>query len=116
MENLVYLAPIAGIIALIFATYKAVVIGKAKPGNERMVEISDAIAEGAKAFLYSEYKVLVIFAAVLFIVIGFGVSWLTAVCFLVGAAFSTLAGYFGMTVATKANVRTANAAKESGMN
>lgn len=116
MENLVYLAPIAGIIALIFAAYKAVVIGKAKPGNERMVEISDAIAEGAKAFLYSEYKVLVIFAAVLFIVIGFGVSWLTAVCFLVGAAFSTLAGYFGMTVATKANVRTANAAKESGMN
>ena len=116
MENLVYLAPIAGVIALIFAAYKAVVIGKAKPGNERMVEISDAIAEGAKAFLYSEYKVLVIFAAVLFIVIGFGVSWLTAVCFLVGAAFSTLAGYFGMTVATKANVRTANAAKESGMN
>ena len=116
MENLVYLAPIAGVIALIFAAYKAVVIGKDKPGNERMVEISDAIAEGAKAFLYSEYKVLVIFAAVLFIVIGFGVSWLTAVCLLFGAAFSTLAGYFGMTVATKANVRTANAAKESGMN
>ena len=52
MENLVYLAPIAGVIALIFAAYKAVVIGKAKPGNERMVEISDAIAEGAKAFLF----------------------------------------------------------------
>ena len=59
---------------------------------------------------------MVIFVSVLFVVLGFGISWLTAVCFLVGALFSTLAGYFGMTVATKANVRTANAAKESGMN
>ena len=81
-----------------------------------MKEIASAIAEGARAFLFAEYKVLVIFVAVLFVVLGFGISWLTAVCFLVGALFSTLAGYFGMTVATKANVRTANAAKESGMN
>ena len=60
---------------------------------------------------------LVIFAAVLFLLIGFGLgNWVTAVCFIVGALFSTLAGYFGMNVATKANVRTANAAKEGGMN
>ena len=60
---------------------------------------------------------LVIFAAVLFLLIGFGLgNWVTAICFIVGALFSTLAGYFGMNVATKANVRTANAAKEGGMN
>ena len=60
---------------------------------------------------------LVIFAAVLFLLIGFGLgNWVTAICFIVGALFSTMAGYFGMNVATKANVRTANAAKEGGMN
>lgn len=54
---------------------------------------------------------------VLFLLIGFGIgNWVTAICFVVGALFSTLAGYFGMNVATKANVRTANAARESGMN
>ncbi len=116
MNSFIYLAPVAGVIALIFAFYKAMTINKSEAGNDRMKEIASAIAEGARAFLFAEYKVLVIFVAVLFIVLGFGISWLTAVCFLVGALFSTLAGYFGMTVATKANVRTANAAKESGMN
>ena len=116
MNSFIYLAPVAGVIALIFAFYKAMIINKSEAGNDRMKEIASAIAEGARAFLFAEYKVLVIFVAVLFVVLGFGISWLTAVCFLVGALFSTLAGYFGMTVATKANVRTANAAKESGMN
>ena len=81
-----------------------------------MKEIAGAIAEGARAFLMAEYKILVIFVVVLFVLIGFGISWVTAVCFVIGALFSTVAGYCGMTVATKANVRTANAAKESGMN
>ena len=81
-----------------------------------MKEIAGAIAEGAKAFLFAEYKILIIFVAVLFLILGFGINWLTAVCFIIGALLSTLAGYVGMTVATKANVRTANAAKESGMN
>ena len=81
-----------------------------------MKEIAGAIAEGAKAFLFAEYKILIIFVAVLFLILGFGINWLTAVCFIIGAMLSTLAGYVGMTVATKANVRTANAAKESGMN
>lgn len=116
LEYLIYLAPVIGVIALIFAGIKAVSISKKDAGTERMKEIASSIAEGAKAFLFSEYKVLVVFVLVLTIILGFGIDWLTAVCFVVGALFSTLAGYFGMTVATKANVRTANAAKQSGMN
>lgn len=116
LEYLIYLAPVIGVIALIFAGIKAVSISKKDAGTERMKEIASSIAEGAKAFLFSEYKVLVVFVLVLVVILGFGIDWLTAACFVVGALFSTLAGYFGMTVATKANVRTANAAKQSGMN
>ena len=116
MNKLICLAPIAGAIAVIFAFIKTGVINKSDAGNDRMKEIAGAIAEGAKAFLFAEYKILIIFVAVLFLILGFGINWLTAVCFIIGALLSTLAGYVGMTVATKANVRTANAAKESGMN
>lgn len=116
MDNLIYLAPIAGIIAVVFAFIKTMQINNSDVGNEKMKEISNAIAEGARAFLFSEYKILVIVVAILFVILGFGIDWLTAICFLVGALLSTLAGYVGMNVATKANVRTANAAKESGMN
>lgn len=116
MNDLIYLAPIAGVIAVIFAFIKTGIINKSDAGNDRMKEIAGAIAEGAKAFLFAEYKILIIFVAVLFLILGFGINWLTAVCFIIGAVLSTLAGYVGMTVATKANVRTANAAKESGMN
>ncbi len=116
MNKLICLAPIAGAIAVIFAFIKTGVINKSDAGNDRMKEIAGAIAEGAKAFLFAEYKILIIFVAVLFLILGFGINWLTAVCFIIGAVLSTLAGYVGMTVATKANVRTANAAKESGMN
>lgn len=111
-----YLVPIAAVIALLFAAYLAGKVGKQDAGTDRMKEIAGAIAEGARAFLMAEYKILVIFVVVLFVLIGFGISWVTAVCFVIGALFSTVAGYCGMTVATKANVRTANAAKESGMN
>ncbi|MBP5773416.1 MAG: sodium-translocating pyrophosphatase [Eubacterium sp.] len=116
LEYLIYLAPVVGVIALIFAGIKAISISKKNAGTEKMKEIASSIAEGARAFLFSEYKVLIVFVLVLTIILGFGIDWLTAACFVVGALFSTLAGYFGMTVATKANVRTANAAKESGMN
>lgn len=116
MNKLIFLAPIAGVIAVIFAFIKTGIINKSDAGNDRMKEIAGAIAEGAKAFLFAEYKILIIFVAVLFLILGFGINWLTAVCFIIGAVLSTLAGYVGMTVATKANVRTANAAKESGMN
>ena len=111
-----YLVPVAAVIALLFAAYLAGKVGKQDAGTDRMKEIAGAIAEGARAFLMAEYKILVIFVVVLFVLIGFGISWVTAVCFVIGALFSTVAGYCGMTVATKANVRTANAAKESGMN
>ena len=116
MNNYMYLVPIAAVIALLFAAYLAGKVGKQDAGTDRMKEIAGAIAEGARAFLMAEYKILVIFVVVLFVLIGFGISWVTAVCFVIGALFSTVAGYCGMTVATKANVRTANVAKESGMN
>ena len=117
MENYMYLVPVAAVIALIFAAYLAMKVSKQDAGTERMKEIAGAIAEGARAFLTAEYKILIIFVVVLFVLIGIGIgNWVTAVCFVVGALFSTIAGYCGMTVATKANVRTANAAKESGMN
>lgn len=116
MEKLMYLAPILGIIALLFAFLLASKVSKEEEGTPRMQEIAGAIREGANAFLKAEYRILIIFAAILFVLIGFGVDWKTAICFILGALFSTLAGYFGMTVATKANVRTANAAKVGGMN
>ena len=117
MENYMYLVPVAAVLALLFAAYLAAKVSKQDAGTDRMKEIAGAIAAGARAFLTAEYKILVIFVAVLFVLIGIGVgSWVTAICFVVGALFSTIAGYCGMTVATKANVRTANAAKEGGMN
>ena len=106
---------ISGLVAVGFALYTALFINKQDAGNEKMKEISENIASGAKAFLFSEYKILVIFAAVLFVLIAILINWRTAICFLVGALFSTLAGYFGMSVATKANVRTAQAAKSQGL-
>ena len=117
MNNYMYLVPVAAVIALLFAAYLAAKVSRQDAGTERMKEIAGAIADGARAFLTAEYKILIIFVVVLFVLIGLGVgNWVTAVCFVVGALFSTIAGYCGMTVATKANVRTANAAKESGMN
>ena len=117
MNNYMYLVPVAAVIALLFAAYLAAKVSRQDAGTERMKEIAGAIADGARAFLTAEYKILIVFVVVLFVLTGLGVgNWVTAVCFVVGALFSTIAGYCGMTVATKANVRTANAAKESGMN
>lgn len=116
MNILLWLTPILALAALLFAAYKAHYVSKADPGTERMQEISAAIAEGASAFLSSEYKILVIFIIVLFVLISVFIDIGTGICFILGALCSILAGFFGMKVATKANVRTANAAKESGMN
>ena len=117
MEIFLNVVPILGIVALIFAAALASKVNRQDAGTERMKEIAASISEGAQAFLTAEYKILIFFVIVLFVLIGVGIgNWVTAVCFVVGAVFSTLAGYFGMSVATKANVRTANAAKESGMN
>lgn len=118
MEKFIFLVPLSGLLALLFALFLAIRINKAPEGTDRMKEIAGNIHEGAMAFLTSEYKILVIFAAVLFVIIGIALpnGWITGLCFIAGALFSVLAGFFGMQVATKANVRTANAAKESGMN
>ena len=116
MEFLVWLAPVLSLVALLFAAYKALYVSRAPAGNDRMQEIASAIAEGANAFLMSEYRILAIFIVVLFALIAVFIDLGTAVCFLIGALFSIAAGFFGMRVATRANVRTANAAMQSGMN
>lgn len=124
LTTLTYLSAIGGVVALIYAVILAVRINKMDSGTKKMKEIAQSINEGAKAFLFSEYKILVIFVATVFVVISVcGIitksdvlNCRTALAFLIGAILSTLAGYCGMSVATKANVRTANAAKEKGMN
>ncbi len=114
--NLMYVAVVAAIIALVFAFVQNQKVSKVEEGTDRMKEIASAIAEGARAFLFAEYKILVVFAIVLFVLICLLRGPLTAICFLCGALLSVIAGYCGMTVATKANVRTANAARTGGMN
>ncbi len=111
-------APIIGILALIFAFYKAAGISKLEPGNDRMKEIAKYIQDGAMAFLSRQYRSLAIFVAVLFVILWLvpSLGWKVAVCFLLGALFSGIAGFVGMRVATKANVRTANAAMTGGIN
>ena len=116
MEKLAYLAPVLGVLALLFAFTLSRKVSNQDAGTDRMKEIASYIHEGAQAFLMAEYKILVFFVIALFVAIGFGITWKTAICFVVGAVFSTIAGYCGMNVATKANVRTAAAAKEGGMN
>ena len=116
MNNLAILAPVLGVAALLFAAYLSKRVSNQDAGTDRMKEIAAFIHEGAQAFLMAEYKILIVFVAVLFVLIGFGISWPTSLAFLLGALFSTIAGYCGMNVATKANVRTAAAAKDSGMN
>ena len=124
LTTLTYLSAIGGVVALIYAVILAVRINKMDSGTKKMKEIAQSINEGAKAFLFSEYKILVIFVATVFVVISVcGIitksdvlNYRTALAFLIGAILSTLSGYCGMSVATKANVRTANAAKEKGMN
>jgi len=115
MQEFFYVVPVVGIVALFFAYILSVRINKADPGTERMKEIASYIEEGAMAFLTREYKSLAVFIAVLFAVLIFAINIQTAICFIVGAFFSILAGFFGMKVATKANVRTANQARH-GMN
>ena len=116
MNMIMYLVPAAGLIGLLYAVFTRLYVISQDPGDQKMREIADAIAEGARAFLTSEYRILVVFVAVLFVIIGFGTgNWLTAVCFLVGSAFSTVAGYLGMSAAIRANCRTANAARLHGM-
>lgn len=116
--NYVLMSAGVGIIALVFAALLVVrKINTVVVKHDRMNEIASYIHEGAMAFLKREYRVLIIFSIVLAAAITIGLdSYQTAIAFILGALFSALAGFFGMQVATKANVRTAYAAKESGMN
>ena len=117
MNMLAIIAPVCAVVALIFAYGLSSWISKVDEGTDRMKEIAGYIREGAMAFLKREYKTMVIVILVLFLLIGIGLqNWVTAGLYVLGAVLSVLAGYCGMRVATKGNVRTANAAKEGGMN
>ena len=119
MENLIYLVPVMGVIGLIYTWIKFIWVGKQDPGNDRMQEISRYIAEGAMAFLRAEWKILGYFVVLVGMLLAVMAStnphghWSIAIAFVVGAVFSATAGYIGMKVATKANVRTAQAARTS---
>ena len=119
MENLIYVVPLLGLVGLLYTFIKYKWVEKQDAGTPRMQEISTYIAEGAMAFLKSEYKVLAYFVAIGAMLLGImGASntnshWTIAIAFIIGAFFSALAGFIGMKVATKANVRTAQAARSS---
>jgi K(+)-stimulated pyrophosphate-energized sodium pump len=119
MQNIVYLIPVAGVIGLLYTFFKSSWVGKQDVGTERMEKIGQHIANGAMAFLKAEYKVLAIFVIAVAILLGIsGASNeqshpLVAASFILGAIFSGLAGFIGMRVATKANVRTTQAARTS---
>jgi K(+)-stimulated pyrophosphate-energized sodium pump len=121
MEGWFYLIPAAGVLALLFALVKSAWIRKQDSGNEAMQEIAGHIYEGAMAFLAREYKVLAIFVVVVAVLLAVGNAnqetshWLIGISFVCGAVCSGLAGFFGMRIATKANVRTASKARE-GLN
>ncbi len=115
METLYYVAPLIGAVALLCAWWLSTWINRNGTGTPRMQEISSYIREGAMAFLMREYRTIIIFVIVMFLLLTFAIDLPTAGCFLLGAAFSVLAGYFGMRTATSANVRTAAAAQERGM-
>ena len=121
MEALAWIAPIAALIGMLCALYFGRWVIKQDPGNEKMQKISGQIQRGAKAFLFSEYKILAIFVIIVAILIGIflgtdsnpAAGWFTALAFISGAILSVLAGFVGMTVATRANARTAWAAMDS---
>ncbi len=114
MNKFLLFAIISSVVAIIYGLFLARLILKKSPGNARMQEISKAIQEGAGAYLNKQYKTIGVIAAILFFIIGFleKLGWVMAVGFLVGAVFSALAGYIGMNVSVRANVRTTEAARK----
>jgi K(+)-stimulated pyrophosphate-energized sodium pump len=119
MDKLIYLVPAMGLLGLIYTFIKFNWVAKQEAGTDRMKEISTYIAEGAMAFLKAEWRILTYFAIIVALLLGFMGSrsetshWSIAIAFLIGAFFSALAGFIGMKAATKANVRTAHAARTS---
>ncbi|MDI6799881.1 MAG: sodium-translocating pyrophosphatase [Actinomycetota bacterium] len=112
IEGFAFLAPLSGVIALIYAAYLASGVMKASPGDEKMQQISKAIQEGAMAFLTREYKALVFFVLFMAAMLYVFINPFTAVAFICGAILSAGAGFIGLNIATRANARTTNAAKE----
>jgi K(+)-stimulated pyrophosphate-energized sodium pump len=110
-----WIVPVCALIGLLVAFCLASWVGRQDAGNDRMKEISGYIREGAFAFLKREYRTMIIVIVALFVIIGLAINWTSAVLYVCGACLSVLAGFFGMNVATKGNVRTANAAMTSGM-
>ena len=118
MDNILYFIPITGIIALIYVYIKNRWVSSREVGNAKMAKIAKNIADGAMAFLKAEYKILSIFVILTSVLLAIkgvneGTSWLVSISFIIGAGCSGLAGFIGMKVATKANVRTTNAAQKS---
>src|SRR5688572_29228576 len=119
MDKVIYLVPAMGIIGLLYTFIKFAWVSKQDAGTPRMEEISRYIAEGAMAFLKAEWKILSYFVVIAALLLAFmgtrnpNSHWSIAVSFIIGAFFSALAGYIGMRIATKANVRTAHAARSS---
>ncbi|HKZ37161.1 MAG TPA: sodium/proton-translocating pyrophosphatase, partial [Chryseolinea sp.] len=118
MENILYLLPVFGVLGLLFVVWKSAWVNKQDAGTDKMKKIAGHIAEGAMAFLKAEYKVLAIFVVCVALLLAFtadseGSHPLVGLSFVLGAFCSALAGFIGMRVATKANVRTTHAARTS---
>lgn len=114
MYQLTFFAPIMGVVGMLVAISIYLSIRRQSAGNELMNHIAAQIYTGAMAFLKREYSVLVIFIAIVTVLLGSFIDWRTAIAFISGACSSILAGFFGMQAATRANVRTAEAARSSG--
>ncbi len=113
MHNVLYIIFGSAALAIIYGLYYIQSILRMSEGNDRMKQIAAAIQEGAKAYLNRQYRTVAMVAAVLFLVIGFikPLGWMTAIAFVIGAVLSALAGYIGMNISVRANVRTAEAAR-----
>ena len=114
METFASSAPAWGLMGLLVAAAIYAYVKKQSPGNETMRDLADQIHSGAMAFLKREYSVLLPFIVVVAVLLGVAVGWRTGAAYVAGAACSILAGFFGMSAATKANVRTSEAARASG--
>ncbi|MBX2877701.1 MAG: sodium-translocating pyrophosphatase [Saprospiraceae bacterium] len=118
-QTITYAIPVFGVLALLYTFWRSAWVSKQEVGTDRMARIATNIADGAMAFLKAEYRVLAIFVVVVAALLAWsgsqseGSSWLVAVSFILGAICSALAGFIGMRIATKANVRTTNAARNS---